>query len=98
MVPGLPGLWSGFTDPGTKGLASGSNLFSPSHFFEKCLDDNGVFELSEAHGIALSKGLYLRHRETLCIDILLIELKKNLYNWHNCVFDLRIGSLITRSE
>lgn len=38
-----------------------------------------VLELSEAHVNSLSKGLHLRHRETLCIRILY------LYNWHNCI-------------
>lgn len=66
---------------------------SSTHFFEKCYSWHGVLELSEAHLNSLFKELHLRHRETLCICILLIELY--LYNWHNCVFVSKIRSLIT---
>lgn len=82
-----------FYNPWSKGAYPIIKPVSSFHFFQNCHSDMRVLELSEAHENLPFEELLLRHRETLCICILLIELY--LYNRHNCVFVSRIGSLIT---
>ena len=84
--------WLGFTTLVPKGLTPLSNLFPPFHFFPNCHSDMGYWSSQKLMGIYCSRNC-LKQRETFCICILLIELY--LYNWHNCVFVSRIGSLIT---
>lgn len=88
----LPLPWLGFTTLVQRGSPHYQTCFLLS-LLSELPQWHGVLELSEAHGNLLLKELLLKHRETLCICILLIELY--LYNWHNCVFLSRIGSLIT---
>lgn len=57
MVSVVPFLWSGFIDPGTKRLPPYQICFLLSLLW-KVLRWYGLFELSEARGNSLSKGLY----------------------------------------
>ena len=82
----------GFYNPCSKGAYPVIKPVSSFHFFPNCHSDMGYWSSQKLMGIYCSRNC-LKQRETFCICILLIELY--LYNWHNCVFVSRIGSLIT---
>lgn len=93
MVSVLPLLWPGFTDPGTKGLAPLSDLFSPPTALKSTSMIGGIWAF-RSDGNLLCNGLYLRHRKTSYWYFINTVISVQ----HDCVFVLRIGSLITKSE
>lgn len=93
MVSVLPLLWSSTADPGPKGLAPLSDLFSPPTALKSASVIGGIWAF-RSNGNSLCKGLYLRHRETSCWYFS----NRVISVHHDCVFVLRTGSLTTKSE